>query len=105
MSDQKQPNITIDRGAALKDVDISTHNNNNTVIYQGGAAEDKRKEENRAFFKDFACRLIEKGIITDDIRTCCDGVAVQNNSSGRRGEFDLLTARGGIYKGFIVTAL
>ena len=81
MSDQKQPNITIDRGAALKDVDISTHNNNNTVIYQGGAAEDKRKEENRAFFKDFACRLIEKGIITDDIRRILDSKAFELNLS------------------------
>ena len=81
MSDQKQPNITIDRGAALKDVDISTHNNNNTVIYQGGAAEDKRKEENRAFFKDFACRLIDKGIITDDIRRILDSKAFELNLS------------------------
>ena len=81
MSDQKQPNITIDRGAALKDVDISTHNNNNTVIYQGGAAEEKRKEENRAFFKDFACRLIEKGIITDDIRRILDSKAFELNLS------------------------
>lgn len=81
MSDQKQPNLTIDRGAALKDVDFSTHNNNNTVIYQGGAAEDKRKEENCAFFKDFACRLIEKGIITDDIRRMLDSKAFELNLS------------------------
>ena len=79
MSDQKQPNITIDRGSALKDVDISTHNNNNTVIYQGGSADEKRKEENRAYFKDFACRLIVKDIITDDIRQILDSRAFELN--------------------------
>lgn len=79
MSDQKQPNITIDRGAALKDVDISTHNNNNTVIYQGGAAEEKRKEDNRAFFREFACKLLVKDIITDDIRQILDAKAFELN--------------------------
>ena len=77
MSESKSNPVTIDKGASLSNVDLSTKNTNTTVVYQGGAAAEKRKEEDKAFFRDFARRHVNRGIVTDDIRRILDEKAFE----------------------------
>lgn len=77
MNEPKTTPITIDKGAALSNVDMSTKNTNTTVVYQGGAAEEKKLEENKAFFRDFVRKYVTKGIVTDEIRRILDEQAFE----------------------------